>query len=76
MFLIICVATNFLGVKYYGEIEFWFACLKVTMLLGLIIFGIIANVGGIDGGQSIPVWFCTQRKPCIIYGNLENLMLT
>lgn len=52
MFLVICVATNFLGVKYYGEIEFWFACLKVTMLFGLIIFGIIANVGGINGGQS------------------------
>lgn len=62
MFLVICVATNFLGVKYYGEIEFWFACLKVAMLLGLIIFGIIANVGGIDGGQSSPVSFYTHRK--------------
>lgn len=54
VFLLICVATNFLGVKYYGEIEFWFACLKVAMLLGLIIFGIIANVGGINGGWYPP----------------------
>lgn len=45
------MATNFLGVKYYGEVEFWFACLKVTLLVGLIIFGIVADVGGVNGGE-------------------------
>ncbi|KAJ4386144.1 hypothetical protein N0V93_009037 [Gnomoniopsis smithogilvyi] len=49
VFLVVCIATNFLGVKYYGEIEFWFACLKVALLVGLIIFGIVANTGGING---------------------------
>lgn len=57
MFLVVCIATNFLGVKYYGEIEFWFACLKIALLVALIIFGIVANVGGIDGGKQ-PVPFC------------------
>ncbi|ROV94925.1 hypothetical protein VSDG_07116 [Cytospora chrysosperma] len=49
VFLIVCIAINFLGVKYYGETEFWFACLKIALLVGLIIFGIVANVGGVDG---------------------------
>lgn len=54
VFLLVCIATNFLGVKYYGEIEFWFACMKVTLLVGLIIFGIVANTGGVNGGKSRP----------------------
>jgi L-asparagine transporter-like permease len=34
-------------INSYGEIEFGFACLKVATLVGLIIFGLIANLGGI-----------------------------
>lgn len=48
-FLIIAIAINLAGVKYFGEVEFGFACIKVAMLVGLILFGLIANVGGIDG---------------------------
>ncbi|KAK7731103.1 hypothetical protein SLS53_008821 [Cytospora paraplurivora] len=49
VFLIVCIAFNFLGVKYYGEAEFFFAGLKIALLVGLIIFGIVANVGGVNG---------------------------
>lgn len=31
----------------YGEIEFVFAWIKVLTLIGLIIFGLIADLGGI-----------------------------
>lgn len=48
-FLIVTVIINLVGVKYFGEVEFVFACIKVAMLVGLILFGLIANVGGIDG---------------------------
>lgn len=48
-FLVIAIAINLVGVKYFGEVEFSFACIKVAMLVGLIIFGLVANVGGIDG---------------------------
>jgi amino acid transporter len=33
----------------FGEVEFVFACIKVAMLVGLILFGLIADVGGING---------------------------
>lgn len=46
-FLVLTVLVNIVGVKYYGEIEFFFACLKVTTLVGLMIFALIANLGGV-----------------------------
>lgn len=48
-FLVLTILINMTGVKYFGEVEFVFACIKVAMLVGLIIFGLVANVGGIDG---------------------------
>ncbi|KAJ6785900.1 hypothetical protein PWT90_05541 [Aphanocladium album] len=48
-FLVLTILINLVGVKYFGEVEFVFACVKVAMLVGLIIFGLVANVGGIDG---------------------------
>lgn len=44
--LVLLVASNLIGVRYYGEIEFFFAALKIATLVGLIIFGIVANTGG------------------------------
>ncbi len=34
------VSINCLGIRVFGELEFWFASIKVTTLIGLIIFGI------------------------------------
>ena len=48
-FLVLSMGINLVGVKYFGEIEFVFACMKVAMLVGLILFGLIADVGGING---------------------------
>jgi amino acid transporter len=46
-FLVLTVLVNILGVRYYGEIEFFFACLKVSTLLGLMLFALIDNLGGV-----------------------------
>lgn len=48
-FLIISAVINLVGVRYFGEVEFVFACVKVAMLVGLILFGLIADVGGVNG---------------------------
>ena len=37
---LIVVSVNCLGIRVFGELEFWFASIKVTTLIGLIIFGI------------------------------------
>lgn len=44
--LIGIVLINVAGVKYFGEFEFWFAALKIVTLVGLIILGLVVDLGG------------------------------
>ena len=37
------VSVNCLGIRVFGELEFWFSSIKVITLIGLIIFGIIVG---------------------------------
>ncbi|KAK4141902.1 putative amino-acid permease [Dichotomopilus funicola] len=46
VFLVVIVAINLMGVKGYGEAEFIFAIVKVTAVVGFILFGIVINIGG------------------------------
>ena len=36
-------------VRIYGEVEFWFALLKIMFIIFLIIFGLVINLGGVPG---------------------------
>ncbi|KAH3680617.1 hypothetical protein WICPIJ_008188 [Wickerhamomyces pijperi] len=44
--LVLIVLLNCCAVKYYGETEFWFASLKIILIFGLIILGIVIFFGG------------------------------
>ncbi|KAF5355742.1 hypothetical protein D9756_003931 [Leucocoprinus leucothites] len=44
--LVVCVVINFLGAGAYGEAEFIFASIKVICIVGLIILGIVLDLGG------------------------------
>ncbi|PCH38247.1 hypothetical protein WOLCODRAFT_96784 [Wolfiporia cocos MD-104 SS10] len=37
---------NLLGVRVFGELEFWFSSIKVVTLIGLILMGIVIDLGG------------------------------
>ncbi|KAM3416542.1 Dicarboxylic amino acid permease [Cercospora zeina] len=47
--LLIIIVINFLGIKYFGELEFWLSSIKVVVILGLILFSLIMACGGADG---------------------------
>lgn len=49
MFLVVIATTNFLGARVFGEVEFWLASLKVLTAVGLIILGIVIDLGGAPG---------------------------
>jgi amino acid transporter len=51
IFIIVIVGLNILPVQFYGETEFWFASLKVFMMIGLLILSFILFWGG--GRKSI-----------------------
>jgi amino acid transporter len=44
--MVVIVALNALPVKFYGETEFWFASLKVIMMMGLLLLSFILFWGG------------------------------
>ena len=46
IFIIVIVGLNFFPVSVYGETEFWFASLKVIMMIGLLILSFILFWGG------------------------------
>ncbi|KAI9567928.1 amino acid permease [Boletus coccyginus] len=46
MCLVVAIGINALGVGAYGEAEFWFCSIKVITITGMIILGIIVDLGG------------------------------
>ncbi|KAI9737432.1 MAG: hypothetical protein M1834_009586 [Cirrosporium novae-zelandiae] len=44
--MVVIIALNILPVQFYGETEFWFASLKVFMMIGLLILSFILFWGG------------------------------
>ncbi|AJV92298.1 Dip5p [Saccharomyces cerevisiae YJM1478] len=46
IFLVVIVAINVVGVKFFGEFEFWLSSFKVMVMLGLILLLFIIMLGG------------------------------
>jgi amino acid transporter len=46
IFLFVIISINFAGVRWYGEAEFWFSLIKVVTIVGLILLGLILDLGG------------------------------
>lgn len=48
--LVIMASVNFLAVKAYGELEFWFALIKIVTILAMIVSGAGMIIWGIGNG--------------------------
>jgi AAT family amino acid transporter len=77
--LVIMAAVNFLAVKAYGELEFWFALIKIVTIvfmivvgLGMILFG-IGNEGIATGISNL--WKHGGMLPNGITGVLMSLQM-
>ncbi|CCL99148.1 uncharacterized protein FIBRA_01163 [Fibroporia radiculosa] len=46
VFIVFAFTVNLLGVRVFGELEFWFSSLKIITLIGLLLMGIIIDLGG------------------------------
>ncbi|KAK3114623.1 amino acid transporter [Teratosphaeriaceae sp. CCFEE 6253] len=46
VFLVAIVLFNYLGIKFFGELEFWLSSVKVLTIIGLIILMIVLAAGG------------------------------
>lgn len=52
--LVAITAVNLIGVKVYGEFEFWFAMIKVVAVIGMIVLGVIVVLFGINNNPGFP----------------------
>ena len=52
IFFLAINAINLVNVKYFGEIEFWFAIVKVLAIIGMIVFGAYLLTSGNGGEQA------------------------
>ncbi|GAB7356962.1 hypothetical protein MBLNU459_g7802t2 [Dothideomycetes sp. NU459] len=46
VFLVVIIAINYLGIRFFGEFEFWLSSIKVLVICGLIILSLILALGG------------------------------
>ncbi|OAX32680.1 hypothetical protein K503DRAFT_870014, partial [Rhizopogon vinicolor AM-OR11-026] len=64
--IVFACATNILGVRYFGEAEFVFSIIKLTMITGLILVGLIIDLGGAPGHHRLG--FQYWKNPGIFAG--------
>jgi amino acid transporter len=51
--IVFVIAINCFGIKAFGEVEFWLSLIKIITLTGLIILGLVIDLGGIPGQERI-----------------------
>ena len=59
--IVIVICLNIFAVAIYGEAEFLFASIKIVTIIGLLLLGLILDLGGGPTGQR--VGFATWRNP-------------
>lgn len=59
------VGISFVGI--YGEVEFFFACLKILLVVFLIIFGLVIDLGGIPGQERLGFRYWKTPGPFVEY---------
>lgn len=69
------VAINCLGIKWFGEVEFWLSFIKILTLTGLLLLGLIIDLGGVPGQERLGFHFWKDGRafknyPKIVGGSL------
>lgn len=52
LILVVITLINLVNVKIFGEMEFWFALIKVVAVIGMIVLGAVLIVTGLGGVQA------------------------
>ncbi|EIM81052.1 amino acid transporter [Stereum hirsutum FP-91666 SS1] len=70
IFGIVVVAINFLGTRAFGEAEFWFASVKVITIVGLIICGLVIDLGGAPDHDRLGFRYWHNPGPLVQYDDI------
>nr|WP_245824937.1 amino acid permease [Neoasaia chiangmaiensis] len=74
--LCIVGTMNMIGVKYFGELEFWFSLIKVIALVLFLIIGtVVLGLRMPVGGHTTGIHLITQNGGIFPHGVLPSLLL-
>lgn len=63
--LTFAIGISFIGI--YGEVEFWFALLKILFIIFLILLGLVIDLGGVPGTPRIGFRYWKHPGPFVEY---------
>ncbi|KAK6461999.1 dicarboxylic amino acid permease [Scheffersomyces coipomensis] len=71
-----CIATNFLPIRYYGELEFILTLGKLLTLLGIYIVCLVITCGGSPSGHTIGFRYWREEAflPYLVGGNTGKFL--
>ncbi|OCF45069.1 hypothetical protein I317_01120 [Kwoniella heveanensis CBS 569] len=67
IFIALTASVGLINIRYYGEIEFGFAILKILLIVGLILLGLIIDLGGVSGVERIGFRYWKTPGPFVEY---------
>ncbi|KAK4687350.1 hypothetical protein P7C73_g2767, partial [Tremellales sp. Uapishka_1] len=65
IFIAVTVAVGFSSVRVYGEVEFFFAILKILLIIGLILMGLVIDLGGVPSTSRIGFQYWKNPGPFV-----------
>ncbi|KAJ7047679.1 amino acid permease [Mycena alexandri] len=71
--MIVVIGINMLGAGVYGEAEFIFASIKVITITGLIILGIVLDLGGGPNHDRLGFRYWKHPGPFVQYDNIPGV---
>jgi amino acid transporter len=72
--LVVVVIINFLGTRAFGEAEFWFASIKVVTIIGLIILGLVIDLGGAPDHDRLGFRYWHHPGALVQYHGIQGSM--
>jgi len=67
IFIIVTFLVGIIFVGIYGEVEFVFALLKIFLVLGIVIMGLVIDLGGVPGQDRIGFRYWNNPGPFVEY---------
>jgi amino acid transporter len=67
IFIVLTTAVGIAFIGIYAEIEYFLAMLKICLVVGLIIFGLIVDLGGVSGVDRIGFRYWKDPGPFVEY---------
>lgn len=67
VFIVLTCAVGMAFIGIYGEIEFWFAALKIVFIIFLILLGLVIDLGGVPGVERIGFRYWKDPGPFVEY---------